>query len=61
MKSVAICISITLASSLTLAAQAKLKPPHAVKYESYTKLAAQLDGPRHNSLLEADPKLARVH
>ncbi len=61
MKSVAICISITLAGTLALAAQAKLKPPHAVKYESYTKLAAQLEAPRQNSLLEADPKLTRVN
>ncbi len=61
MKTVAVCISIALASSLALAVEAKLKPPHAVKYESYTKLASQLEGPRHNSVLEDQPKLTRVN
>jgi len=61
MKSIAICISLTLAGSLALAADAKLKPPHAVKYESYTKLAAQLEGPRQNSVLEENPRITRVN
>lgn len=60
MKSVGVLISIALASSLALSAEAKLKPPHAIKYESYTKLASQLEGPRHNSILE-EPRLTRVN
>ncbi|MDX2108177.1 MAG: DUF255 domain-containing protein, partial [Candidatus Melainabacteria bacterium] len=60
MKSVGLFISIALATSLALSAEAKLKPPHAIKFESYTKLASQLEGPRHNSILE-EPKLTRVN
>ncbi len=60
MKFIAPALAIVLAVTVPLSAQAKLKPPHAMKFENYTRLASQLENPHAQASFEDAPKLSKV-